>query len=366
MRLETWACAVDGHDYAVHEAVVSNPGEARVEAELAFALRPYNPEGLSLIRDIAYNTRGMWLVGSDLAAYFPAKPDRSIAANHAVGDVSHHLRNGLEETTAHCDSGLGNGASIYHVALEPGAEVRRIAVMPIEPLNPREFSFGQFTAERLDAAKESVVAEWSAKLAEGATVEVPDRRYQDAFDANKAFLLLLNDGHEITAGPFTYHRHWFRDAAFLLNALGKAGYGPEVAKNLEFFPLKQWKNGYFCSQKGEWDSNGEALWAILEHYRLTGDRARWSGFTRPSAAGPSGSTRSATMSASPSRSPRGCCPRGSAPSTWGRTTTTTGTTSGGCADYWTRRRRRARWSARTTRSSSPQWRVPTSATCWTP
>jgi hypothetical protein len=272
LRLEAWAFRDGEHDFVVHEAVVSNPGPNRADAELAFALRPYNPEGLSLIQDIAYNTRGFWLVGPQLAAYLPAKPDRSIASSHSVGDVSHHLRNHLEETTAHCDSGLANGASIYHLSLEPGAEARRIAVMPVEPLNPRRISFGQFTAERLDAAKETVIAEWKAKLAEGTTVELPDRRYQDAFDANKAFLLLLNDGQEITAGPLTYHRHWFRDAAFLLNALGKAGYGYEVARNLECFPLKQWKNGYFCSQKGEWDSNGEALWAILEHHRLTGDR----------------------------------------------------------------------------------------------
>jgi hypothetical protein len=44
-----------------------------------------------------------------------------------------------------------------------------------------------------------------------------------------------------------------------------------VAKLLRYYPLKQWKNGYFCSQKGEWDSNGEAIWAIVDHHRLTGD-----------------------------------------------------------------------------------------------
>ncbi len=271
VSMEAWAFRENGRDYICHEAHVANPTALAREAELAFAIRPYNPEGLSLIPNLAYNTRGFWMMGQDLAVYFPLRPDRSVASNHSHGDSAHRLAAESAETAASCPAGLANGASVFHLTIAAGQSERRFAVLPVEPTNPRAISFPRFSPQNMDGFKDAELAGWRERAGQGVTVELPDPRYQEAFDAAKATLLLLNDGCEITAGPLTYHRHWFRDAAFLLGALGRMGYPDDVAQNLRFFPLKQWKNGYFCSQKGEWDSNGQAIWAIVEHFRLTGD-----------------------------------------------------------------------------------------------
>jgi hypothetical protein len=58
-------------------------------------------------------------------------------------------------------------------------------------------------------------------------------RVSVAVDANRAFLLLLHDPGSITAGPLTYHRFWFRDSAFMLNALDYYGFHDEVAQVLQ-------------------------------------------------------------------------------------------------------------------------------------
>lgn len=271
VELETWAFRQDEWDFVVHEARVHNPTPAPVQAELIFAIRPCNPEGLSLIGNLAYNTYGFWVIDSDLAVFLPEKPDRSVTSNHRLGDVSMQVFSPRGDTGTHCDVGLASGASAYLLDIPPGGTVLRHAVIPVDPLNPRFFSFNRYNVNALQAAKETALDEWRDKVFDGVTIELPDWRYQSCFEANKAFLLLLNDGHQITAGPLTYHRHWFRDAAYLLNALDKMGYAAEASKILRFYPLKQWKNGYFCSQKGEWDSNGQAIWAMAEHYRLTGD-----------------------------------------------------------------------------------------------
>lgn len=272
LALEAWAFRDDDKDFVVQEATLTNPGTEPQEASLVFSIRPYNPEGISLVRHLAYNTRGFWLAESNLAAYFPDRPDATHVADHEMGDVSLHLFDEHDEMGVHDAVGLATGATIFRFNLPPGESVRRFVVMPIEPLNPRFYRFGSHTSEKLEKHKERSLNEWKTKVAEGTTIELPDERFQHSFDANKAFILLLNDGHQITAGPLTYHRHWFRDAAYLVDALGKIGYPAEVARMLPYYPLKQWKNGYFCSQKGEWDSNGEAIWTIVEHFRLTGDK----------------------------------------------------------------------------------------------
>ncbi|MGI8908697.1 MAG: hypothetical protein ACR2IE_19675 [Candidatus Sumerlaeaceae bacterium] len=268
---EAWCFRNDNLDYAVHEVHLHNPTRQLITIDLVFAVRPANPEGLSLINNIVYNTRGFWNIDNSLALYFVEKPDRVLASSHTRGDVSLHLDEEWDDNSVHDPAGLATAASIYRLTIQPGETATRYAIMPLEPSNPRFFPLGRFTPEFLENAKQETLLQWRDKLGEGVTMDLPDERYQACFDANRAFLLLLNDGHEITAGPLTYHRHWFRDAAYMLNALNKIGYGPEVARNLEFIPLKQWKNGYFCSQKGEWDSNGEAIWTIVEHWRLTGD-----------------------------------------------------------------------------------------------
>jgi hypothetical protein len=91
-------------------------------------------------------------------------------------------------------------------------------------------------------------------------------------EANRRYLLLLHDGDTITPGPATYHRFWFRDAAYLLAALDRYGFHREVSEVLRSYPGRQHVDGFFFSQRQEWDANGAALWTLAEHWRLTHDR----------------------------------------------------------------------------------------------
>jgi hypothetical protein len=102
---------------------------------------------------------------------------------------------------------------------------------------------------------------------------LPDDRLAEAVAANRRHLLLLHDGADITPGPATYHRFWFRDATYLLGALDRYGYHDEVARVLASYPDRQRNDGFFFSQRQEWDANGAALVALAEHWRLTRDAA---------------------------------------------------------------------------------------------
>jgi hypothetical protein len=118
-----------------------------------------------------------------------------------------------------------------------------------------------------------VASGWRVHARRGMRLELPDERLSSCVDAQRAFLLLLHDGDEITPGPSTYHRFWFRDAAYLLGALDRFGYDREVAEVLRSYPGRQHADGFYFSQAREWDANGAALHSIGEHWRLHRDRA---------------------------------------------------------------------------------------------
>ncbi|MEJ2656779.1 MAG: hypothetical protein P8012_06230, partial [Desulfobacterales bacterium] len=76
---------------------------------------------------------------------------------------------------------------------------------------------------------------------------------------------------DIVPGPYTYRRFWFLDACFMLNALMVIGHTKRCRRILANFPRRQRRSGYFHSQDGEWDSNGQVLWIYDRYERLSGN-----------------------------------------------------------------------------------------------
>src|SRR4030043_1061849 len=83
--------------------------------------------------------------------------------------------------------------------------------------------------------------------------------------------MILHSPKEVYPGPYIYRRFWFRDAAFILYALLCVGLKERVRRSLDCFRLRQTAQGYFLSQEGEWDANGEALWIMREYCQMTGN-----------------------------------------------------------------------------------------------
>ncbi len=58
----------------------------------------------------------------------------------------------------------------------------------------------------------------------------------------------------------------------MLNVLMALGLTDRAKRILDTFPSKQKSDGYFQSQQGEWDSNGQVLWIMDRYQRLTGEK----------------------------------------------------------------------------------------------
>jgi hypothetical protein len=118
--------------------------------------------------------------------------------------------------------------------------------------------------QRFDAA-----ATWPRALSQVAELRVPDERMQYLYDAAVRTVVLLS-ADEVVPGPYTYRRFWFRDACLMMNALLAIGLAERCRRGIESFPARQLRNGYFRSQEGEWDSNGQVLWIVDRYESLSG------------------------------------------------------------------------------------------------
>ncbi len=216
-------------------------------AWLAVALRPYNPEGVSFIDRVRLlSEKKGWNVNGAHDVFLNEAPARFVFSNYAGGDVL----GSLEEKTGEgvrCDTGMATAAALY--PLSSGRKNTVSVRVPISGAAP--------------------VRAWEEHLRGRCLLKIPDSRFQFLFDAALHMLVLHSPG-DVYPGPYTYKRFWFRDAAFILYALGTCGWLDRVEHVIDRFSEKQTPGGYFLSQEGEWDSNGEALWSAMKYVKLAG------------------------------------------------------------------------------------------------
>ncbi|HEX2065015.1 MAG TPA: hypothetical protein VHE80_11410, partial [Acidimicrobiales bacterium] len=173
-----------------------------------------------------------------------------------------------------CEAGLAQAAFLF--PLSPGATLR--TALPLEAVRrTRRRGLARRRVRRAPAlpaglpTADDVARQWHTETDRGMRLRLPDERLARAVDANRRHLLVLQDGDEITPGPYTYHRFWFRDAAYLLAAMDRYAFHTEAAQVLRAYVRRQHLDGFFFSQRQEWDANGTALWALAEHWRLCRD-----------------------------------------------------------------------------------------------
>jgi hypothetical protein len=271
---EAFAIQNKGQDWLAAAYTIENPrGDART-ATLVLALRPLNPEGAAVVDKIEFRSVGsgaeLW-VNDELGAVLPV-PAAYAMSDMERGDAAFFLDSMNMEQSVSDRTGLATWVGAVPLELRPHTHKTILAVLPMS--RTRESPGAAQTWSEPDALpklKREFSTRWRTLLAQGMSIRVPDDAVQAAFDANKAHLLVLNEGDAITPGPFLYHQLWFRDAAFMLHALDQLGYHAQVNAVLETFPNYLRKDGFLQSQDGEWDSNGQVLWLLEQHARLSGD-----------------------------------------------------------------------------------------------
>ncbi|WP_035105640.1 hypothetical protein [Desulfohalovibrio reitneri] len=232
-------------------------GESEVDGWLAVTLRPYNPEGVRFIEKVECGAgRDSWLVDGEEEIHFGKVPDKMLVSSFDEGDVLHKVDHKAEGTSGTCRVGMVSAAALFRLKAGKPREMRL------------KISLESDLKEHYPEARPRGET-WSGILEETAGLDIPDERVKYVYDSAVRTLVMLS-AHEIVPGPYNYRRFWFRDAALMLNAVLALGLGGRAERILSMFPEQQRRDGYFRSQEGEWDSNGQVLWIYDRFQRLTG------------------------------------------------------------------------------------------------
>lgn len=246
-------------------SIAATPGN-HGKAWLVIGVRPYNPEGVSFIYSLSSaSDRREIRVNKDQTVVLERPPERILFSHYREGDVANRLFDGVEAEACRCDVGMATAAALF--PLEPVGETRLTVTIPLG---------GDEEMKRGAAYPLRSVPGWRETTAPLCRLRVPDKRIQFLFDA-AVRTLVLHSPLDVFPGPYTYKRFWFRDAAYLIDGLLACGMTDRAERALDQFAHRQTPTGYFRSQEGEWDSNGEAIWIYHRYCLLTGrkPKAAW-------------------------------------------------------------------------------------------
>ncbi len=259
----------------VPECVIALRARSNLAGRLIVSLRPYNPEGISFIHSIKPSgSEQAWHVNDKHVVILDQEPRTVYLADYRYGDVYHMLFAAAMPSvnSVTCDVGMASGAFVYDLV----QDVEKSLTIRV-PLHTEK--------KRLELSSDLLPdRRWREKTAAAADLALPQQRYTELYRAAiKA--MVLHAGRETYAGPFTYRQFWFRDATFIAHALLCANMIDQAEAIIASFKEKQNSKGYFLSQDGEWDSNGQALWLLDRYTTLTGKtlEASWIDIVRKAA-----------------------------------------------------------------------------------
>ncbi len=284
MSSEAWMLSLPGGDWAAMQVVLFNIADMPLRGKFRFALRPYNPEGISPIYNIEYRHGTLYADGRPGPITWPL-PESWHLSGLRGGDLYNASAPPSESRQSRLSDphGFAHGVLEYGFNIEPWEEAEFLALMPVFPRGRRVGGAGKKqtggdnpvvpTPTWYSRAKATTTLRWRELLESGMRVSLPDRALQESLEANRSHLLALHDGETITPGPDLYHGFWFRDAAFMTHALSAYGFRKEAGQLLRGFVKRQRRDGSFISQSSEWDGTGQVLWATAKHLALHPDPA---------------------------------------------------------------------------------------------
>jgi hypothetical protein len=271
---------------------VENPGAAPRSATLFLALRPFQVtpawQSLNLAGAVAPITHlareGDRIRVNDLHALCTVtRPDAFGAASSEEGLAA--LYEGRAPTREEVADPLGfaEGALAFELRLPPGGGETIALALPARAADEAPAGLARADAAAwADAQLARATKRWRARLA-AVPIALPPAaaEFEASLRASLGWILVNREGPRIQPGPRAYRRSWIRDGALTGAALAQWGFAEEARAFLRWYAPHQHGDGRVpCAvdRRGidptvEHDSHGQLAWAVVEVFRLGGERA---------------------------------------------------------------------------------------------
>lgn len=153
--------------------------------------------------------------------------------------------------------------------LAPGESAEFVVRIPWEPVNDATL----FDKEDPHLWLERTAQAWRDILSHATAIDVPCWKARQALLASHVYQLITNDHGEVHGGEGFYDEFYIRDGAYQIMQYEEAGLADVAQLAIKSFLSHQREDGRFESQKGQFDANGQDLWALWQYYQMTGDKA---------------------------------------------------------------------------------------------
>ena len=173
---------------------------------------------------------------------------------------------------------MKNGRPQVSLDIPPGEWKDLVLYLPYFPMKNRRAALDLAGHPELrDLYLDAKVREWNLLWDEQfMSVEIPEDKPLNVFYASQWYIMEtcldhIRDYWILRANPFQYDQFYIRDGTHQVLAMDLVGAHDMARKCLDFFLESREDSGEFSSQKGQGDANGMALYALGQHYQLTGD-----------------------------------------------------------------------------------------------
>lgn len=270
-KSETRAIETSGEELIQFSHTLANTTHQPVDLTFGLAIRPYNGLTLGHINTLKFKNN-LWRINRKPGFLLLEEPDRYLISDRHSGDPLMLDKQQKSGNSLSSKTGIISGISEFQLTLQPGEKRTIESVGTVSRLTDLpNTKFNSISVQSLAKHDSQFRSEWLENQQRGLSLRIPDESLQTAFDALKNKMHVFDDGEHFSPGTFFYHNHWLRDSAFISLAFMNLGFMDEVKRKISGFASTQTKDGFFKSQNGEWDSNGQVMFSLIQYCRRSGD-----------------------------------------------------------------------------------------------
>jgi len=274
---------------------ILNTGKQTQSLRLFSVLRPFQVTptwqnwrsfgGVTPICELRFSRGTAWVNGNKPVIPLTVPSGFGAAAFDSGGATKHLPMGELPLETAVLDEfGYASGALRFDLDLAPGSTGEVYLAIPFGTVETGAHRSAGASLRRSSTSKKfaRAVREWKAKLG-AVEIQVPPQMQAmaDTFRTAAAHILINRDGPALHPGPRRYNRSWIRDGAIMGAALLRAGYPTAIRDFIRWYAGFQSDDGNIpdCADREgtewlpEFDAYGEFIYAVVEYYRFSGDKA---------------------------------------------------------------------------------------------